>query len=87
MNTAQVKQDVSELFLVVAWPKQLGGNQKMIAFIATNNVGEDYIKPQIMEGNCSKLPNQGKKPQFQLNHEVATTLHSPQIGEKSDSQS
>ena len=45
VNKAQVKQGKSELFLALAWPKQLSGNQKRIAFTAMNNVGENYNKP------------------------------------------
>ena len=47
VNTAQVRQDDSELFMPLAWPKQLSGTQKMIAFTVTNNIRENHNKPQF----------------------------------------
>ena len=44
VNTDQVKKDDLELFLALAWPKQLSGTQKMITFLAMNNVGENHNK-------------------------------------------
>ena len=56
VNAAQAKQGYLEFFLALAWPKQLSGTQKMIAFTSMNNVGENHNKP----------PNQGKNHSPQL---------------------
>ena len=42
VNTTQVKQDDSELFLAIAWPKQLNSNpKKMFTHVATQNQGKN----------------------------------------------
>ena len=88
VNTAQVNQGESELFLALEWPKQPSGTQQMIAFTTTTTWGGgNQNKPCTVEGKPQQTAKPGKEPQSRLNDEVTETLHSSKTGEKFDSQS
>ena len=70
VNLAQVKQDDSDLFLALAWPKQLSNNPKRCL-----QPQQPRSNPKLWEDNSPKLTMT-----------TMATLHSPKIGEKYDSQ-